>query len=144
MSTTTYSFADVEMVISHHSVGQQVITGAGMGSISVTMATERTVHDVAADGAIMVSKVPGDNGTIAIAIQQTSTMHKWLVHWMNYLKGAGTSEWADTSITVRSPVMGDLITASGVSPQKMADRSFQAQGQHVTWNLLCADIQQQY
>jgi len=140
---TTYSFSDVNMVISHPNVGQHVSSGEGIGSISVSMATEKTEHNVASDGSVMVSKIPGDNGTIAITIQQTSTLNKWLLKWYNYLKAASTSQWAKTGITVRAPSMQDLITATGVSPQKLADKPYQAQGQLVTWNLMAADIQQE-
>lgn len=142
-TTTTYSFSDVSAVVSHPSVGQNVINGQGVGTITTTMATEKTTHDVSADGSVMVNKIPGDNGTIAISVQQTSAVHKWLLNWYNYIKAASTSQWALASITVQSPVMGDLITATGVSPQKLPDRPYQAQGQMVTWNLMAANIQQQ-
>lgn len=143
MSTTTYSFGDVRTTIKHPSVGQYIIDGGeGVGSISVTMTTERTAHDIAADGSVMVSKIKGRNGMIALTMQQTSALNKWLRRWYNHLETAATDQWAETTIVVRSPVMGDLITATGVSPQKLPDRPYQAQGQNITWNLLCADIQQ--
>jgi len=139
---TTYSFSDVQFTISHPSVGKRVANGEGIGTITVTMTTERTAHDVAADGSIMVSKIRGRNGNITLSIQQTSDLHKWLLRWYNYIEAADSSEWASASIVIRSPFMKDLITASGVSPQKLPDRPYQAQGQHVNWVLMCADIQQ--
>jgi hypothetical protein len=89
----------------------------------------------------MVSKIKTSNGTIAIQIQQTSNLAKWLQKWHNYLKTAPTSEWAQTSVTIRCPNMGEVITASRVSPQKAADTPYQAQGQNVTWNLMSAEMQ---
>lgn len=142
MSTTTYSFGDVSVSISHPSVGQHVVSGEGLGGISVTMTTERTVQDVAADGSIMVSKIKGRNGGVALTMQQTSDLNKWLKRWYNHLESASTSQWAKTKVIVRSPVMGDLVTATGVSPQKLPDKPWQAQGQNVVWNLMAADIQQ--
>ena len=39
--------------------------------------------------------------------------------------------------------MGEKITLTGVSPQKLPDKPYQAQAQLVTWNLMAADIQQE-
>lgn len=140
MSTTTYSFADVSLVMSHPSVGQYVADGVGLGSITVTMSTDKTAHDVAADGAVMVSKVPGNNGTIALQIQQSSEFNQWLLNLYNYLLTASTPEWAQISATIRSPGMGDLVIASDVSFQARAELAYQAQGQQRTWNLMSASI----
>lgn len=139
---TTYSFSDVSCVISHPSVGQYVANGEGIGNINISMTTDRTTHDVAADGSVMVSKINGRNGIITIAIQQTSALHKWLLKWYNYLEASATDQWARTSIILRAPMMHELISATWVSPQKLPDRPYQAQGQLVTWSLMAADIQQ--
>lgn len=144
MSTkvSTYSFEDVGVTISHPNVGQTVANGQGIGSLNITMATERTNHEVAADGAVMISKIKGRNGTLALAIQQTSTLNAWLMKWYNYLETAPASQWAKTIIIIRAPQMGETTTCSFVSPQKLPDKPYQAQGQTVTWNLMSADIQQ--
>jgi len=143
MPYSVYSFADVSMTISHPSVGQYISeSGEGLGSIAVSRATDNTVHDLSADGAVMVSKIKGRNGTIAITIQQISNLNKWLLKWFNYLETAATDQWADTKVVIRSPVMQDLITALGVSPQKPAEKPYQAQGQNISWALMAADIQQ--
>ncbi|HBC94296.1 MAG TPA: DUF3277 domain-containing protein [Pelotomaculum sp.] len=139
---TTYSFADVSVVIKHPSVGRITANGEGLGNISISMATDRTAHDVAADGTVMVSKIRGRNGTVSIATQQSSSLNRWLKKWYNYLETADADEWADATITIRSNVMDDHHTITGVSPQKQPDRPYQAQGQQVTWTLMAADIQQ--
>ena len=139
---TTYSFSDVSVTFSHPKVGQHIANGEGIGNLNVSMSNDRTSHDVAADGSVMVSKIRARNGLLAVAIQQTSSLHKWLQKWFNYLEAASTSEWADTTIIIRSPVMGETKTFTGVSPQKQADVPYQAQGQLVTWNLMATDIQQ--
>jgi hypothetical protein len=142
---STYSFDDVTLVISHPAVGvgRFVATSQGLGSISVSMTNDRTSHDVAADGSIMVSKILAKNGTISITVQQTSNLNHWLLKWYNYIESAPTNEWADAKLLVRAPLMGDRISCSGVSPQKIADRSYQAQGQNVTWSLMAAHISQE-
>lgn len=140
MATTTYSFADVSLVLSHPSVGKITITGTGVGSVSISRSNDLTQHDVAADGSVMVSKVNTKNGTIAIAIQQTSTAHAWLKKWTSYLLTAPTSEFAKASAILKNPSLGETINMSGVTPQKRADVAFQQSGQQVTWNLMAATI----
>lgn len=141
MGFSTYSFLDLAGVIAHPSVGIYTFTGEGTGNISVSMATERTVHDVAADGSVMISKVAGNNGSITISAQQTSPLHKWLLNLYNYVVQAGTDEWAQTSIAMRNTSDGTSHVAAGVSFGKLPDKPYQAQGQQVSWTLMCADIQ---
>lgn len=140
MATTVYSFADVSFVISHPKVGKFTITGEGVGSVSISRANDMTQHDVAADGSVMVSKIFTENGTVAIAIQQTSAAHKWLKKWHDYLKVAPTSEFAKSTAILKNPAVGETISMSGVTPQKRADSAFQQAGQQVTWNLMAAKI----
>jgi len=142
MATTLYSFSDVSAVISHPAVGQFVATGVGLGSISITMTTDRSTHDIAADGSVMVSKITGRNGTITLSAQQTSELHKWLLKLYNYLEKAPAREWIGISITLRAPSMQDSIRMTGVSFQKLPDRPYQAQGQQVSWVLMAADVDQ--
>ncbi|GAB6170549.1 hypothetical protein JCM15765_03920 [Paradesulfitobacterium aromaticivorans] len=139
---STYSFEDVSVIISNPNFGQFIANGAGVGSISVNMTTDRTAHELAADGSVMVSKIKGRNGSLALSIQQTSSLQKWLLRLYNYLESAAASAWASTTIVVRSPMMQDLHIAMGVSFQKLPDRPYQAQGQNVNWTLMAADIQQ--
>lgn len=140
MATTVYSFADVSFVISHPKVGKFTITGEGVGSVSISRANDMTQHDIAADGSVMISKIVTENGTIAIAIQQTSAAHKWLKKWHDYLKVAPSSEFAKSTAILKNPAIGETISMSGVTPQKRADSAFQQAGQQVTWNLMAAKI----
>ena len=142
---TTYSFQDVDFDIAHADLGDQYsISGDGVGSIAFAMSNERTAHDVAADGAVMVSKIKAKNGTIVIQIQQTSPLHKWLLKLFNKLQAdsSSTTYWAGIKTVLRAPKMGDQITATGVSFQKQADRGYKSQGEQVSWTLMAAEIQQ--
>ena len=100
-------------MFSHPAYGQYIATGSGLGTITFSMATDRTVQDVAADGRVMTSDVEGENGSIAIAIQQTSAFHKWLQGLYNYLKG-NPAQWNQLTITADSAVMGDNNQCTGV------------------------------
>lgn len=140
MEVTTYSFTDLAGSISHPTFGDYLFDGTGIGSVTISKATDRTAHDVAADGSVMVSKIAGNNGTLTIECQQTSAIHKWLLAWFNVLWQLPTSEWASTSLTLRNSATGTRHIISGVSPQKEPDTPYQSQGQRVSWTLMCAEI----
>jgi hypothetical protein len=138
---STYSFTDINATISHPSYGSYTIQGEGIGDLTVSKTTERSAHDVAADGSIMVSKIAGNNGAVAINAQQTSSLHQFLQGMFNYLWGADTSEWAQISCTIEAPKMGKTYYCTGGSFGKEPDEPFQSQGQRVAWNIMFADIQ---
>jgi len=137
-----YSFEDVTSSFSHPSVGAASSTGAGLGSISVSMTTEKTIHDMSADGVVMISKIAGSNGTISIELQQTSELHKFFIKWYNYVTNAPAAEFATMNITIKSNNLGDSTVCTGVTPQKLADRPYAAQGAKITWTLMAAEITQ--
>lgn len=139
--TSTYSFLDLSGAIAHPNLGAYTFTGEGAGEITVTMSTEKSAHDVAADGSVMVSKIAGRNGQISISAQQTSALHKWLLAAYNYLfELAPTNQWAAISATLRNTADGTSHLLTGLSFSKVPDKAYQAQGQRVTWTLLAADI----
>ncbi len=139
-ANTTYSFTDLVGSINHSALTPFIFTGQGVGGVTVSKSTERSAHDVAADGSIMVSKIAGNNGVITIECQQTSPLHFWLLNWFNTLWNLPTSDWATTSVLLKNSTTGGSHVVTGVSPQKEADVPYQAQGQRVTWTLMAADI----
>lgn len=142
MSNSTYSFQDANTTLSHPAMGQYTANGEGVGTVTWSMATDRSTQDVAADGSVMTSKIKGRNGTIAISIQQTSALNQWLTRLYNYLETAPASEWTGITVVQRAASMGQLKTATGVCFQKLPDVPYQAQGQQITWTLMAADVQQ--
>lgn len=140
MSYKTYSFEDVTCSFAHPGVGAASSTGAGLGTIAIAMANDKSAHDVAADGTVMITKIAGKNGTIAITMQQTSELHKYLLRWYNFIEVSNSSEFAKMTLTIKSSNLGDTTICTGVTPQKLAERPYQAQGQHITWNLMVAEI----
>src|SRR5579872_2486451 len=88
-ASTTYSFKDTSGAFNHPTVGNFLFAGQiGAGHFMVGMAIERTVHDTAADGNVMVSYVAGDPGFLDIEVQQTSELHAFLLNWFNTVKTA--------------------------------------------------------
>ena len=144
---TTYSFKDLVGVLVNTAYGVSFpLTGGniGLGQITISMSTERTVHDVAADGTVMPSYVAGDNGTVAIEVQQTSNLHHELLSLYNLSVTAANADdvsgWAGTQISFRTLLDGSTHLLTGVSFGKIPDKPYQAHGAKLTWQLLAANI----
>jgi len=138
---TTYSFLDLSGAVAHPELGAYSFDGKGVGQVTVTMATDKTAHDVAADGSVMVSKIAGSNGSIQIQCQQTSNVHRWLLAAYNALMVAPADQWAQMGATLRNTADGTSHLLLGMSFQKVPDKVYQSHGQMVTWTLMAADIQ---
>lgn len=141
MEATTYSFLDLAGAVTHPDLGAYIFTGQGVGQVVITMQTENTAHNMAADGQVEVSKIAGHNAQIQIQCQQTSAIHKWmlLAHNATYL--ADTSGWAKMSALLRNTSDGTSHVATGISFGKIPDKTYTAQGTMVTWVLWAADVQ---
>lgn len=143
---TTYSFTDSTGAFFFPTVGQFIFGGGniGIGQITISMTTERTEHDVAADGGVMVSYIPGDNGSCSIEMQQTCAMHGYLLNAFNANKLAADAgdvgNWAAGTFMVRNLVDGSFHTLTGVSFGKVPDKVYQARGQKITWALMAAKV----
>lgn len=142
MGNTTYGFEDLSTVITHPAMGQLMLQGTGIGSITFTMANDSSSHDLAADGSVMTSKIKAGNGTVAISVQQTSEAHKWFTKLYNYLTVAPLREYAEISLLATSSDMQTTHEGTHMSFQKRADKPYQAQGQQVTWTLLVAELKE--
>jgi hypothetical protein len=139
-----YSFQDVVAVFFHPLVGSFEFRGEGMGSFTITNTTDRTQHDVASDGSVMVSYIAGGNGAMQIEAQQTSDLHKFLLNWFNIISTAANlqdvSNWATALVTIRSILDGSTHILKGVSPAKVPDKTYGQAGARVTWSLMAADV----
>ena len=140
VSNTTYAFEDLVVVFSHPSKGSLTLTGAGIVSATIARSTDVSVHDLAADGSVMTSKIQARNGTVTIVLQQTSEGANWLRKLNQYLEVASASEWTRAVCTISSKVMGVNIICRGVSPQKAPDAAYQASGQQVSLAYMCQAI----
>lgn len=141
MSDTVYSFADYNFTIISP-IGTYSVQGNGIGSATVTMATTKSVQSVGADGSVMTSKIAGDNGTVAIQVQQTSGLNTFMTKLYNTLKGATSSVWASTQFLITNTVQKEVCTCIGCSPENLPEKPMQAEGQLITWTWLAQNIQQ--
>jgi hypothetical protein len=141
MADTTYSFADYNFNIVSP-IGTYSVQGKGIGSATVTMATTKSIHSVGADGSVMTSKIAGDNGTIAIQVQQTSGLNTYLTKLYNLLKASPSEVWTSTQFLITNSVQKEVCTCIGCSPENLPEKPMQAEGQMITWTWLCQNIQQ--
>jgi Protein of unknown function (DUF3277) len=142
----TYSFKSLTGVLTNPNVGATILLSGGnigAGQFTVSMETVRTVQDVAADGTILISYVAGDNGRLAIEVQESSILHQELLSLYNTLLTAANkfdvSAWAATVISFRMLTDGSQHILTGVSFEKFPDKPYQAHGQRMTWNLMVAN-----
>ena len=143
----TYSFKALVGVLVNSVFGVSIpLTGGnvGFGQMTVTMTTERTAHDVAADGTVLISYIAGDNGDIAIEVQESSVLHSALLSLYNQAITAANNDdvsgWAATSISFRMLTDGTSHILSGVSFGKIPDKPYQASGQKITWRMMAANV----
>lgn len=144
--TTTYSFKDLVGAIASALAGTFVLAGAaiGNGQMVVAMATTRSEQDTAADGAVMVTYVAGNSGSLAIECQQTSALHKFLLAANNLHQTAADNDditnWASSTVQLRNIVDGSQHILTGVSFAKTPDKTYAVRGGMVTWTLMAANI----
>jgi hypothetical protein len=143
----TYSFKDLVGALTNSAFAVAFpLTGGnvGLGQITISMTTSRTAHQVASDGTVMPNYIPGNNGAIAIEVQQTSSLHHALLDLYNLATlaadGDDVSGWASTSISFRTLLDGSTHLCDGVSFEKVPDKPYHATGSNVTWNLMAANI----
>jgi len=138
----TYSFLDCVLNLTFATpAGGYTLTGKGLGDVTVNMAQDRSVIETANDGNPMVSKIPGNNGSLVINVQQTSAAHKFLLQSYNALIVGAPAIWAQGAGILRSLSDSTSHTFSGVCFQKLGDKAYKKQGDMVQWVLLCGDIQ---
>ena len=147
MSVKTYSFSDVNLTLSHPSLGQISTNGMGLGTIQVSMRTDRSSIEVASDGTPVVSKIKDRTGTLAVTLlklhqDRTSDLNNNLRKWYNYLESAATSEWSLIKAVITSKQTGDQDIMNGGSIVKLPDKSFEQTAGNITWNFLFADVTQ--
>lgn len=147
MSTigTNYSFKDLSGAFASPLAGDFLFSGnIGEGQVVVSNTTEHTVIETAPDGTTMTSAIVGDSGSVSIQCQQTSTLDKFLLLWHNLhlvaAKAGDVSQWSNSVLLLRNSVNGTAHECSGVSPQKVPDVTYGAQGAYRTWILPAAEI----
>lgn len=142
---STYSYKSIVGAFSHPDAGVFPFQGQeGVKQITVSNANDRTAHDRAADGLIMVSYVPGADGAVTIEMQQNSSLHQFLLEWANGVftqaDQGNAANFAAAAVRIQDLLSGDSHTLTGVSPTKIPDKPYADRGGNVTWVLMAAQV----
>lgn len=137
-----YSFQEVSVTLSHPSLGVLSANSAGVGTIRVSLAADRTDKQVGADGVVVLSKIRDRSGSCSVSIFNTSEFHKTLIKWFNYLEQAEASEWGGVSISVSSRSTNEGFKCTGVAFTKLPDGEYDTTAKQVAWDFIVADVQQ--
>jgi len=142
---TTYAFKDLTGVLDAPSLGgpfQLAGGNIGVGTITIRMLTQRTEHEVAADGVVMPSYIAGNNAEITIEMQQTSQLHHILLGLYNAVSmeadAGDIGNWAGMTLAFRTILDGSSHVFGGVSFQKVPDKPYASKGGNVNWILMAA------
>ena len=138
---TTYDFSQTSVTIQNPLVGQKVINGTGLKSVTWAYDDDLSPTDLGGDGMVMTSKVVSHRGTITIELQQTSAANTWLRNYFNKTENS-SGNWANGTITVKEGFSnGAVMTATNVSPNKRPDhKSSYEGGGTLAWTFKAANI----
>lgn len=146
----TYAFKDLTGVLTNPVLAAplQIVGGnIGQGQLTIRMLTQRTEHETGADGVVMPSYVAGDSAEVTIEVQQTSNLHHALLSLYNMLQsladGGDVTNWAATTISLRTILDGSGHLLHGVSFQKVPDKAYAPKGQNIVWVLMAASAHNQ-
>jgi len=142
---TTYAFKSIVGAFTDPDTGAFAFEGQqGVKNITIDYTVDRTVHDVAADGTVMVSYVSGSNGSFTLETQQNSTLHQFLVNWANtkftLSENQNAQQFAAAAVKVVDLLSGAIHILTGVSPTKIPDKPYGPSGGFCTWKLMAANV----
>ena len=141
MAYNVYSLPDVRAVLYHPDVGTANLHQCGIGKIVVSAGGDLTSHTTTSDGYIVVNRLKTTNGTITLELPQNSAGDSFLRRWARWARStASPNRIALGTLTITDNITGFTITCTGISLQKMPDRTFDRTATNVTWILLATTI----
>ena len=144
MAYNVYSLPDCKSVLYHPDVGTLNLHQGGMGRIVVSSAGDLTSHTTTADGFIIVNKLKTTNGTVSIEVPQNSISDDFLRKWARWAKSSNSpNRIALGTLTIYDAVNGTTVVCTGVSLQKVPDRTFDRTATSLTYILLATTITEQ-
>ena len=144
MAYNVYSLPDVKSVLYHPDVGTANLHLCGIGKILVSAAGDLSSHTTTADGYVVVNRLRTTSGTITLEVPQNSAADAFLRRWAKWARStANANRIALGTLTISDDVSGFRTTCTGVSLQKVPDRTWDRTGTNVTYTLLAATITEQ-
>lgn len=143
----TYSFMDVQAVISGPGVdnmtigGPQILAGpqaaSGEEGVTITLTEETNTQMIGADGSVMNSLHASRASTAVFRLLKTSPQNKALMRIYNYQR-VQSSLWGRNTITIRDVARGDEYTLHGCSFVRFPANSYAKTGNTLEWEFACS------
>ena len=144
MAYNVYSLPDVKSVLYHPDVGTANLRLCGIGMITVSSSGDLASHTTTADGYVVVNRLKTTNGTITIELPQNSVGDGFLRRWARWARStASPNRIALGTLTIYDAVAGFTVVCTGVSLQKVPDRTFDRTGTNLNYTLLATTITEQ-
>lgn len=144
MSFTVYSWTDTTAVLYHPSFGRADLTASGLGKLAISRSGDLSSHTQTADGSVVVNRLRSENGTVTLTVTQNSAADEFLRRWAAYLRSlSDSSSFARSALTVTDNAGRFTVSLTGVTPQKIPDRTYDKTSTEVVWVLLAASITEQ-
>ena len=144
MAYNVYSLPDVKSVLYHPDVGTANLHLCGIGKITIAAAGDLSSHTATADGYVVVNRLKTTNGTVTIEVPQDSLGDDFLRRWARWARSTNSpNRIALGTLTIYDAVAGFTVVCTGVSLQKVPDRTFDRTGTNLTYTLLATTITEQ-
>jgi len=141
---SVYSLADTKTVLYHPYVGQANLHACGRGKMVISYSGDLSSHTSTADGFVVINKLRAENGLITLEVPQNSIADLFLRRWAQYLRTTpDPARFALSTLTVTDLAGGFTLVLTGVTPQKIPDRSYDRSSTNLTYTLLAASIVEQ-
>jgi hypothetical protein len=144
MAYNIYSLPDCRTVLYHPDVGTANLHQCGHGKITISAAGDLTSHTATADGYVVVNRLKSTNGVITIEVPQNSIGDWFMRRWASWARTLGDpSRVALGTLTITDPCGGFTISATGVSLQKVPDRTYDKTAGNISVTFLAATVMEQ-
>ena len=144
MAYNVYSLADTRAVLYHPYVGTANLHLCGRGKMVVSYSGDVSAHTMTADGTVIINRMKAENGIVTLEVPQNSIADVFLRKWCKYLRNTSRPEFFHlTTLTITDQAGEFTILCTGVTPQKVPDRTFDRSSTNLTYTLLCAKITEQ-
>ncbi len=141
MGYSVYSLAETRVVLYHPDIGQANLHQCGRGKMVISFSGDLSSHTTTADGYVVVNKLVSDNGTVTLEVPQNSIGDDFLTKYAQYLRNCNdTSRYLLGTMTVYDVAGNRTIYMTGVTVQKVPDRTYDRTSTNVAYVLLVANI----
>lgn len=133
-----YSFQDVAAGITGPGINIS-FTGAAEEGYSVEMEGDKDTLTIGAGGDGMHSLAARQSGTITFRLLKTSPVNQVLSNGYFFQTGSAANHGQNT-ISLRDPVRGDNVTATGAAYRRYPNLSYAAIGNVNEWAFNCTSV----